>query len=444
MKQLFLIFLLGMTWQQTSAQPCKDCECILTKARALADDKNKPDYEAAIKQYNAARICDALKSATIDSEVVKVFVKISRLRETADSNAKVAIKALDELKTTSNQAVTLLLKEIDRNILYLDYDSTFQKCKVALELKEQREAVKKRIQEIAFWQVETDTLDFTTPLKTLALLDIAPMQKDKVTLLDLVKNIDTAHYNNVIWKRHFPEMVKVDGGEFLRNDGATIKVNTFWMAKTECTVWQYHLYLRAKKLKPNNTPTWQWQGDNPMVYVNWYDAAKYANWLSKRLNKKDMMYIDKGDDAMDRDSVGKEGFRLPTEAEWEYAARGGKSHSDFEFSGDSILDTVAWYGGNSNSRTHKVGTKKANALGIFDLSGNVWEWCNDWYDEYDSSKTNNPIGAERRGSRVLRGGSWYDNDKFLFGYCRVSDRLSDLPNLHYDINGFRVCLGTNP
>ena len=131
-------------------------------------------------------------------------------------------------------------------------------------------------------------------------------------------------------------------------------------------------------------------------------------------------------------------FRLPTEAEWEYAARGGNKSNGYKYSGGNTLGNVAWYGDNSGSGTHDVKTKSPNELGIYDMSGNVWEWCQDWYgkDYYSSSPQSNPQGPSSGSSRVRRGGSWFDNAT----YCRVAYRFSYTPtNTNYYL-GFRLAL----
>lgn len=111
-------------------------------------------------------------------------------------------------------------------------------------------------------------------------------------------------------------------------------------------------------------------------------------------------------------------IRMPTEAEWEFAARGGNKSKGYKYSGSNILDEVAWYGSNAEGVTHPVGTKKSNELGLYDMSGNLWEWCQDWIGHYQPEEQTNPIGPAEGTHRIMRGGSWtYDQN-----FCRVSRR----------------------
>ena len=127
-------------------------------------------------------------------------------------------------------------------------------------------------------------------------------------------------------------------------------------------------------------------------------------------------------------------YRLPTEAEWEYAARGGSKSQGYKYSGGKNIKDVGWYKSNSGKKTHPASTKKANELGIYDMSGNVWEWVNDWYDWYVSGAQTDPQGPSTGSYRVIRGGSWYNDAR----NARVSTRRHDGPDNRHDALGFRL------
>lgn len=154
---------------------------------------------------------------------------------------------------------------------------------------------------------------------------------------------------------------------------------------------------------------------HPAVMVSKYGAEAYCAWLSSKTGKT---------------------YRLPTEAEWEFAARGGTQSQSYNYAGANEPDKVAWYISNSSSVSHPVGLKKANELGLYDLSGNVWEWCADWFDEayYKNSPSTNPQGPASGSSSVLRGGSW----KVKANYSRIAGRLFYSPDNGDYFIGFRV------
>lgn len=133
-----------------------------------------------------------------------------------------------------------------------------------------------------------------------------------------------------------------------------------------------------------------------------------------------------------------ENFKLPTEAQWEYAARGGRNSKGYQYSGSNTIGDVAWYTSNSGSKTHPVKSKSPNELGLYDMSGNVREWCSDWYSSgyYSSSPSNDPTGPSSGSGRVLRGGSWYNNAEF----CRVASRNIGYPGGRYSHDGLRLAL----
>jgi formylglycine-generating enzyme required for sulfatase activity len=176
---------------------------------------------------------------------------------------------------------------------------------------------------------------------------------------------------------------------------------------------------------------WSNAGDNPVVNVSWYDAVGYANWLSRREGEAVSITIN----ADESYSVNlQKGYRLPTEAEWEYAARAG---TDWIFSGCNTAEQLgdyAWYGKNSDSRTRPVGRKKPNLFGLYDMSGNVWEWCWDWHGDYPQNAEKDYAGPPGGVYRVLRGGSWFDD----YYNCRSAVRNGGDPDVRVSVYGFRV------
>ncbi|MBR7029306.1 MAG: formylglycine-generating enzyme family protein, partial [Bacteroidaceae bacterium] len=188
-----------------------------------------------------------------------------------------------------------------------------------------------------------------------------------------------------------------------------VTVSTFWMGRFEVTqaLWQAVM---------GNNPS-NWKGDNlPVEYVSWGDCQTFLQRLNNRkgeLGLQGSMYFD-----------------LPTEAEWEFAARGGRNSGNYTYSGSDNLDYVAWHYGNSGRRTHPVGQKAKNELGLYDMTGNVWEWCKDWYGSYPSYAQTNPTGPSSGSDRVYRGGCWFSIARVSHVSCRGSHapdgRSSDL------------------
>jgi formylglycine-generating enzyme required for sulfatase activity len=196
-------------------------------------------------------------------------------------------------------------------------------------------------------------------------------------------------------------------------------------------------------------------GDNlPVEKVSWYDALVYCNKRSVKEGLTPVYSISGSTDPSKWagvptssnpawDSVicnwEANGYRLPTEAEWEYAARGGKQSKGYKYSGSNDLKQVGWYYSNAGNQTQNVGSKAANELGIHDMSGNVGEWCWDRYDGYPDASQTNPTGASSGSSRVLRGGSWHN----LGYYCRVANRNFDDPVNSSISFGVRVARAIN-
>lgn len=208
------------------------------------------------------------------------------------------------------------------------------------------------------------------------------------------------------------ETIPILGGTFTMGEGDTAHqvalTDDFELGKFPVTIGEYLQFCDETK---TNYPEWLESGSkynietgnddyytrvgmsrenttHPITGVSWFDVVAYCEWLSVKTGLN---------------------YRLPTEAEWEYAARGGNQSKGFKYAGSDDLDEVGWYWGNSDKSTHPVGLKTPNELGLYDMSGNVWEWCNDWYGEYSIEPQINPTGPESGSYRVFRGGSWYDD-----------------------------------
>lgn len=239
--------------------------------------------------------------------------------------------------------------------------------------------------------------------------------KEKVAMSD--------EERNEILQNLVNNMVLVEGGTFMM--GATseqgddadddespahqVTVSSFSIGKYEVTQEEWGAVM-------GENPSEFKGGKNPVESVSWDDCQEFISKLNELTGKQ---------------------FRLPTEAEWEFAARGGnKKLEQTKYAGGANIDAVAWYEDNSGYTTHPVGEKSPNALGLYDMSGNVWEWCEDYYESYDSSTQKDPKGPASGSNRVNRGGGWCYGARF----CRVSYRSSNSPGYRYSYLGLRLAL----
>jgi formylglycine-generating enzyme required for sulfatase activity len=192
---------------------------------------------------------------------------------------------------------------------------------------------------------------------------------------------------------------------------------------------------KTDRSKNWRNPTFMQDNDHPVSCVSWKDANEFIKWLNKKNN------INSPQPPLNLRGGERGLYRLPTEAEWEYAARsGGKEVRWAGTNNESELLDYAWFNKNSGSKTHPVGQKKPNELGLYDMAGNVWEWCSDWFDEkyYSNSPRDNPKGADN-GMHVLRGGSWYNAPRRL----RTTVRAEREPEKRADGSGFRLAASAN-
>lgn len=212
-------------------------------------------------------------------------------------------------------------------------------------------------------------------------------------------------------------MVGVQGGTFQMgsNDGEDNKKPVHSVTLSSYNIGQTEVTQALWKAVMGNNPS-EFKGDNlPVENVNWDDCQTFITKLNQLTG---------------------ETFRLPTEAEWEFAARGGNKSQGYIYSGSNTVDDVAWYWDNSGNNTHDVKTKAPNELGLYDMSGNVDEWCQDWYGDYSSSSQTNPTGPMRGSFREVRGGSWHHNA----WYCCSDYRSSDAADYRYNDLGLRLVL----
>lgn len=202
----------------------------------------------------------------------------------------------------------------------------------------------------------------------------------------------------------------------------------FALSETEVTQGQYQAVMGENPSHFKDLPDWEML---PVEQVSWLDAVEYCNKLSASEGLSPCYVLLQGDEVK-WEGLECQGYRLPTEAEWEYAARADETT---EYAGSDQFDEVAWHNGNSDSKTHPVGTKKANAWFLRDLSGNVWEWVWDWYAEnYKEAGGQDPIGPASGSKRVMRGGSW----RGAAVNARVAHRDRDAPAFHGHNVGFRL------
>ncbi len=231
-----------------------------------------------------------------------------------------------------------------------------------------------------------------------------------------VTNAQTITVNGVSFT-----MIAVQGGTFTMgatseqgSDAYSAEKPTHKVTLSDYMIGETEVTQELWKAVMGTNPSYFSGTQNPVEQVSWEDCQNFIAELNAMTGKK---------------------FRLPTEAEWEFAARGGNKSNGFKYSGSGSIDKVAWYDGNC-LKTHPVKQKQANELGIYDMSGNVYEWCQDWYGSYSSSAQTNPTGPSSGSRHVFRGGSWLNGA----GSCRVSYRNFDTPTFTFSYLGLRLAL----
>jgi len=306
------------------------------------------------------------------------------------------------------------------------------------------EVVPDLMQQVGFYQ-ETLTLEETVQAED--------SETEVFSIADIFSSPKKEEVKEVIKTALDAEMVLVKGGTFQMGntrgdsgDSDELPVHDveltydFYIGKYEVTFAEYDKFCEETGRNKPSDSGWG-RGQRPVINVSWWDAIQFCNWLSD----KEGLKIAYGDDGSLLDENGLEttditkvqGYRLLTEAEWEYAARGGhKSIGDYKYSGSNRLQDVGWYADNSNKKTQEVGQKAPNELGLYDMTGNVWEWCHDLYDSryYSKSPTENPVNLNRTSYSVFRSGSWENSSKM----CRVANRHYENPGRSNLYLGLRI------
>ena len=280
------------------------------------------------------------------------------------------------------------------------------------------------------------------------------VEPEKTVEINTKPEVNKNRYQSKIINELSQQMILVEGGEFIMGCNHCVDrdnkpehpvlLNNFLMSKYEITVKQFQEFISVTNYKTtveneeggyiSMNDGWvqqrgfSWRTDvnghvrtletleEPVIFVSWEDAKAFCAWLSKETNRI---------------------FRLPTEAEWEYAAKGGKMSTGQIYAGSGQAELIAWSKANSGNNIKRVGLKKANELGLFDMSGNAWEWCEDWYhkDFYKNSPNQNPKGPSKsKKQKVLRGGSWASDASQLM----INTRYSARPKVGAYSIGFRV------
>lgn len=255
------------------------------------------------------------------------------------------------------------------------------------------------------------------------------------------KHIQNSQNSRDFNKLRSPQLIRVRGDYFMmggddiddQKPKHKVFVRDFHISKYPITFEEYDFYCDMVGVRKPSDQNWG-RGQQPLINITWIEAVSYCNWLSRQHNLECVYEIDRNFITIDNDS---NGYRLPSEAEWEFAAKGGRQSKNYLFSGSNNIHEVGWFDANSNQKTHEVGLKKSNELGIHDMSGNIWEWCQDtWHPDYQNAPGDSFPWIEngRKEFRMVRGGYWGSSEVDCTVSARCDWREDDLD---FDL-GFRI------
>ncbi len=442
--------------QKAESRALSALEQVQREKAATEEQRRKAEENAVLAKAAETRALEALeqvqreKAATEEQrrKAEENYRLAQEKTKEAEASANQARKALEDTQKALEEVVRLSLQEAEALIYRLNYAGAVEKIYSLVPLGVSKDRLATALLEPAFWYAETGDLPHAW-----GILDTAhqlagrrltvPRTKSLENLRSALRTLDVER-TSFLESRYYPKMVAIKGGAFNMgsanggDDGKPVReveVSDFGMSETEVTWWQYGLYATAREGEVDmpEVPGWGLLGDNPVVNVSWYDAIEYANWLSGQMGLE-KAYPETGGNTS-WPGPGGAGYRLPTEAEWEYAAAGGAQQEYAGTDEEGALGDYAWYGGNSDF-TRPVRAKRANPFGLYDMSGNACEWCWDGYGDYSSDAQTNPRGPSGAFFRVSRGGGWnYDAQG-----CRTSYRDGNAPShRNYDL-GFRLAL----
>jgi len=425
---------------------------------SLATQREKEANQAkaeALKNYQIAEFSRQV-SETAKQEALINLLKSQESAEQARIAREEAEQNLQQFEAASERVGASLVREANDLIYQLNYFPAAEKLKTALQVfKKPNQGHRRASLEVVYFFNESGNVKMAADmLDSLLLSGTKSLPSTQSAFRDYLSTIDPEWYTE-LQGRYYPKMLALKGGTFDMSDQYKATVSDFQLAETETTFFQYALFCTASK-RPikRHRPPWGLNGDHAATQLSWYDACLYANWLSKQM-KLDTVYVmsDRAEARVDGWSETytvtinekAKGFRLPTEAEWQFAAGGGEfglANGMTKWAGTSTADSLEYFANISGEEdgfkyTSPAGHYLPNALGLYDMSGNVWEWCWDRGADYPPEAKTDWRGPDEGSGRVLRGGSW----NYYPEYCRVAYRYGSNPDNRASSLGFRVVRG---